>query len=272
MGMVNERIKFFKGNAKLDKGTHTFSLPAGWTCPGAKDCLSKAHPATGTITDGEHTKFRCYAASAEALLRQVREARWHNFMVLRNAKTTTKMAKVISSSISKKAKKIRVHVSGDFFNAAYFKAWMLVARWNPHILFYAYTKRADFMVKYSEIIPDNFIMTASLGGRFDHYVFKHNLKYVKIVFSEKEAKELNLVLDHDDSHAENNDGIPFAILLHGTQPKGSQAAKEWHRIKQYKIATGTTRGKDYFGYKKKKVTRPAAFFLKSRIGSIIHYA
>ncbi len=29
----NQLLKFQKGNAKLDKSIHTFSLPAGHSCP-----------------------------------------------------------------------------------------------------------------------------------------------------------------------------------------------------------------------------------------------
>ena len=48
-----------------------------------------------------------------------------------------------------------------------------------------------------------------------------------VVFSEDEAYERALAIDHDDSHAavpswSDND---FALLIHGVQPKGSEAGK-----------------------------------------------
>ncbi len=58
-------LKFGEPNAKLKKMTKklgvkliTFTLPAGWTCPGAKDCLSRADRVTGKVTDGADTEFR----------------------------------------------------------------------------------------------------------------------------------------------------------------------------------------------------------------------
>jgi hypothetical protein len=45
-----------------------------------------------------------------------------------------------------------------------------------------------------------------------------------VVFSEREAQELGLDIDHDDSHAMKK-GSSFALLLHGTQPKKSRASK-----------------------------------------------
>jgi hypothetical protein len=44
------------------------------------------------------------------------------------------------------------------------------------------------------------------------------------VFSHEEAKTKGLEIDHDDSHAYKS-GKPFALLIHGTQPAGSIAAK-----------------------------------------------
>src|SRR5262245_1373686 len=59
-------LKFGQGNAKLPPWVTTFSLPAGWSCPFAKDCRSFADRDTGKVTDGPHTAFRCYKASEEA--------------------------------------------------------------------------------------------------------------------------------------------------------------------------------------------------------------
>ena len=57
-------LKFGNPNSKLKKLTKklgltlkTFTLPAGWTCPGAKDCLSRADKNTGKVTDGKDTEF-----------------------------------------------------------------------------------------------------------------------------------------------------------------------------------------------------------------------
>lgn len=44
------------------------------------------------------------------------------------------------------------------------------------------------------------------------------------MFSQAEADELGLEIDHDDSHAALP-GPSFALLIHGIQPKGSEAGK-----------------------------------------------
>jgi hypothetical protein len=67
-------------------------------------------------------------------------------------------------------------------------------------------------------------LNASLGGKQDGLVSMYNLKYVEVCYSEAEAGDKGLEIDHDDSHAYAHDE-PFALLIHGTQPKGSKAAK-----------------------------------------------
>ena len=44
------------------------------------------------------------------------------------------------------------------------------------------------------------------------------------MFSEQEAIDKGLEIDHDDSHAAFGKES-FALLLHGTQPKGSAASQ-----------------------------------------------
>ena len=39
---MNNKLKFGSGNSKLAPNIFTFSLPAGYSCPGAKECLSRA--------------------------------------------------------------------------------------------------------------------------------------------------------------------------------------------------------------------------------------
>ena len=56
----------------------------------------------------------------------------------------------------------------------------------------------------------------------EHFDFRS----AKVVYSEAEAAELGLIIDHDDSHAANPSwrDESFALLIHGTQPAGSDAA------------------------------------------------
>ena len=220
-----KKLIFGKGNAKLSGDIITFSLPAGWTCPGASLCQSFADRQTGRIKDGKKTEFRCFAASQEARP-NVRAARWHNFDMLKKFKTAVDMAALILDSLDAGAKYVRIHVSGDYFSQAYADAWLLVAKARPSTVFYSYTKS----IHYFDVdnLPANFRLTASLGGKFDELIRK--VKTARVIMDAKEAEALSLEIDHDDRHAIMGTES-FALLIHGTQPKGSNASEAIKRLK-----------------------------------------
>jgi len=226
-------LKFQKGNAKLDKKIYTFSLPAGHSCPFANDCLSKSDRLTGKLTDGPNTQFRCFAASAEAVYKNVRLARWHNFDLLKKL-TTDQAANLILASLPKKANIVRIHVSGDFFNESYFMAWLQVAKLKPEVLFYAYTKSLIYWVNYIKEIPGNLVLNASEGGKLDAKISEHGLKFAKVVYSPEQAQELGLLIDHTDEAAYKTKES-FALLIHGQQPKGSKASQSIKDLKARNI-------------------------------------
>ncbi len=218
-----ELLKFSAGNAKL-KGIFIFSTPAGHFCPFASECLSKANRETGKITDGKETVFRCYAASQEGLFKQVRTNRWRNGELLKKETTLEGLIKLIELSLPVRIGIVRIHESGDFYSQMYFDAWLQVARNNPNIIFYAYTKSLPFWVRRLAEIPSNMRLNASVGGKKDKLIDQYNLKYAKVVASEDEANELGLKVDYTDKLAwEFSES--FALVIHGTQPKGSKMGK-----------------------------------------------
>jgi len=240
----NNALRFGDPNAKLKKlikklglTLKTFTLPAGHTCPGAKDCLSRADRVTGKIQDGPDTEFRCFAASAEAVYPSLRKMVWHNFELIKSAlkNGVDALADLICESLPNKFDVMRVHVGGDYFSEKYLQAWIEVAKRNPDKHFYSYSKSLCFFKRFA--LPDNLVLTASRGGKWDDLIDLHGWKEATVVYSEAEAAVLDLEIDHDDTHAafgkEN-----FALLIHGTQPKGSTASQALSAIrKQKKLAT-----------------------------------
>ena len=221
-------LHFSHGNAKLTKRL-IFSLPAGSTCPGALQCFSKAVvDATGkrSIQDGPKTEFRCFAASSEVQYDAVYSNRQDNFETIREALKSGNCANLINNAIQKARKKttklVRIHESGDFFNAAYLQAWIMVAQVNHDLKFYAYSKNLPLFVGLE--LPSNFYLTASYGGKFDYLIDEGVFtRYSKVFMTEDDANRAGLEVDHDDSHCFG--AGPFALLVHGTQPKGSEWGK-----------------------------------------------
>ena len=217
-------------------------LLSGYSCPYAKACLSKAvvqSDGRRKIKDGVHNEFRCFSASQEVQYTNVFNLRKHNFDLLRQSNN---MDLLLMDSMPKDAGIVRIHVAGDFFNSDYMWAWWLTASENPNVLFYAYTKSLRYWIDIPNEMPilDNFILTASYGGSNDHLIdmtadspIGEKLRSAKVVFSEAEAEKLGLEIDHDDSHAARPSlrDQDFALLVHGTQPKGSEAAKALKELK-----------------------------------------
>ena len=231
-------LKFGDPNAKLKKMIRkmgltlkTFTLPAGHTCPAAKDCLSKADRVTGKVTDGPDTEFRCFMASAEARSPSLRKLVWHNLGLVKDSLVdgVDACADLICQSLPKKFDIMRVHVGGDYFSKKYLQAWITVATRNPDKIFYSYSKSLHF---FSDVaLPQNLVLTASRGGKHDDLIDLHGWKEALVVYSEQEAIDKGLEIDHDDTHAAfgyNN----FALLIHGTQPKGSAASPALSAIKK----------------------------------------
>jgi hypothetical protein len=254
-------LTFSKENIKLGQSVMTFSLPAGWTCPFAKGCLTKVSrdrvidpekvgtykiskktgekiPYKGDVEVkvGKDAVHRCYAAMQEMQYDAVRENRWHNFDLLLSAGKDggiEAQADLITRSINYfmdsegQYEKLRIHESGDFYNNEYFNAWMLVAQRIPEINFYAYSKSLPY-VKWAEEqlknIP-NFAITLSEGGRDDDKLDTIDIKRSTVFNKPEDALKANKLIDLDDTLAMQPGGREksFGLLLHGTQEAGEKS-------------------------------------------------
>ena len=258
----NELLKFSGVNTGNSKIAHpSFSLPAGHTCKFAKDCKSCADRDTGKLTDNPEIRFRCFAATQENYLSSLRRMRWHNYDLLKRTESVDEMADLIDRSFKVSFPQaipvLRLHVGGDFYDQAYFAAWMEMARRYPDMTIYAYTKALPFWVKHKDVMPPNFRLTASVGGTHDNLIDTEKLKSSKVVFSQEEADALGLKVDHDDSNAAFGDES-FATMLHGTQPPNSGASK----ARQLLHKSGFT-GYGGKGKKKKKKLKEGKIYLVS---------
>lgn len=234
-------MSFSKGNAKLDASTLTFSLPSGYTCPYACECLAKVNRVTGKVTDGKKQKYRCFSASMEAAFSSVRKSRWNNLQLVKDHLKKGDLPEIILQSIPEETPAVRIHIGGDFFNQDYFDAWIKVSQKRPQTIFYAYTKSIPFWKARFGSIPENFRLTASEGGKADEIIKELNLPTTIVVNHPDEAKKEGLEIDHDDSHPKDENRQKFALLIHGTQPKGTPAAKAINLLRKLKIPFGYPR-------------------------------
>lgn len=144
---------------RVTKDIACFDLPAGYTCPKADICKTFANKQTGHLT--RVGRVLCYASKAEAIYPPTRNMRWHNFDLLKNSEN---MVELINNSLPVGVKIVRLHSSGDFFSKEYFMAWVDVAKQNPEIVFFGYTK----ILEYTAIeLPENFKIVYSYGSTDD---------------------------------------------------------------------------------------------------------
>jgi hypothetical protein len=231
LASVEGVAKYLAGGRKV----YSLDLPSGVTCPGARDCHSwaKVDPQTGkaTIKDGPFTQFRCFSASQEVQYPALRALRAHNKAEIDACgKSAAKIARLILASIPTNAGVVRLHVGGDFYSLQYMAAIVAVAAARGDVLFYFYTKSLHHLEVVVRDVPTadlargvilpNLLVTGSKGGKYDHLLEVLGLRQAVVVYSEGGV----LPIDHDDSHAATCGG-DFALLIHGTQPKGSDAGK-----------------------------------------------
>ena len=185
------------------------------------------------LKEGKNSIFRCFAASQENQYPNVYKARKYNLdLILKSLKGKYgfyRTYELIHNSIQKhktrNINKVRIHSSGDFFSGEYLRCWFAVARLNPLMKFYCYSKSLH-LFGTNVSIPENFFLTASMGGLRDDLIHKGFFKrYAIVVNSEAEAIKKGIEhmgkpykIDKDDSSCFKPD--PFALLIHGTQKKG----------------------------------------------------
>lgn len=172
------------GNTKLQKTAKefnvrifNFSIPAGndkksgkITCPFAGSCLKLCYAKRGMYRFGnvERALTKRYEASKE-----------ENFVEL------------ISNELSKVKKDkqtyVRIHDSGDFYSPSYFQKWLTIARLNPSVRFYAYTKSHSFIRGIE--LPENFDLIFSLGSKNDELINTETERHSKIFYSSEEMEQ-----------------------------------------------------------------------------------
>jgi hypothetical protein len=191
--------KFVKNKRYYRDTVYEWNLPTGSTCPFALECKVTVDRITGKF-DVYKGQYKCYAAAPERFP-AVREHRWRNFEYCKNGGIPV---------IPKDCKAIRIHSSGDFFNQEYFDMWIQLAKDNPGIEMWAYTKSLTYWVNRIKDIPNNLVLTASYGGRTDHLITEYNLKNV-MVYNDIVNVPSDRPIDVNDDWARKQ-YINFALL------------------------------------------------------------
>ena len=178
------------GNSELRAdGIFTWTLPAlaakltdgsnFLVCPNAGACAQLCYARSGT-----YNFSNVKAAHRRNLERVLNDPNWEDSMIeelqKKRYRPTGSPARYFSllnlesfsdwlkNWATSGGKAVRVHDSGDFFSEKYFDSWLTIAANTPDVLFYAYTK--EVLMTKKHVLPQNFILIYSLGGKQDQFV------------------------------------------------------------------------------------------------------
>jgi hypothetical protein len=209
-------------NTKIGKNlirTASFGLKAGLTCDGAGDCLGG-----------------CFALGGNYLYPSVTNAQSNRL----EGSLKDSFIDDICLEIKKlRLGAIRVHDSGDYYGdhkfnqggssleSKYLDKWIEIARRNPSVIFYSYTKSIHFFKSdvntWKKELPSNMIITFSYGGKYDHLINRATDKHALVFQSLEQLLEHGYADTSDyDDNAYNKD-----IKLVGLIAKKSRKKEGW---------------------------------------------
>ena len=150
MTHLKQNSKIKKTSEKFGVRIFNFNIPAykstsgKITCPFAKDCVAYCYAQKGN--------YKRFAKTVGPSLER-------NYELTK----TDHFITTINSEITKrKADYIRIHDSGDFYSPQYLAKWIQIAKDNPDVRFYAYTKSYSL---FTDELPDNFDVIFSEGAK-----------------------------------------------------------------------------------------------------------
>lgn len=201
----NEKMKksSLNGLTVFNFGIPAFKSKSGFmTCPNAGRC------AVG-----------CYAKSGAYTWPAVKNAHEKRLEIALSSEFTELMTAEINKLLKRKNIKklvIRIHDSGDFFNAEYLAAWLTVIARFPSVHFYAYTKMITlFQGRY---LPKNFRVIFSYGGKLDSLIDSKNDFHSRVFESLNDLKKAGYVDgSHDDMIAALGKSKKIGLVYHGAK-------------------------------------------------------
>lgn len=207
--------KLLGSNRKLAKANiWQFTLPAAVativqndklvqfkTCPSAGACLSFCYSQVGSYV---------FRASLVAHTRNLQ------FLLDDPYSFSEKMIKEIKGKRNVHA--IRWHDSGDVFGRGYFMVMKSIMEACPEVNFYAYSKSITLFKKLDAegMLPSNFTVIYSEGGKFDHMIDKTKDRHSHVFSTEEDCLKAGYVLnEEDDKPATDKNIMKIGLVVHG---------------------------------------------------------
>ena len=178
MNLLTQNSKLKETSKKLGLKIFNFSIPAyksvnGETiCKYAKDCVKYCY-----AQKGNYTRFPKIGQLMEQRYELSKQSIFIGLMNIEIKK--------------KKADAIRIHDSGDFYSKEYLQKWISIAKDNPMVNFYAYTKSLPFFKDI--ILPNNMDIIFSVGGYKDKTIDFNKDRHAQIFSNIEELEKAGYV-------------------------------------------------------------------------------
>jgi hypothetical protein len=196
----NGKMKRISGVKTFNWGIPAFRSESGFnTCPNAQRCAAG-----------------CYARGGAYRFSNVRPAFERRLALARDS---TRLVREIVDEIKFRGiERVRVHDSGDFFDARYLDDWIGIARACPSVRFYCYTKMVALFKMKSEQIPPNFVHVFSYGGKQDALIDVESDFHSRVFGSVAELREAGYVdATEDDALAASGEHRRLGLVYHGAR-------------------------------------------------------
>lgn len=254
-------MPYFTQNREMRRdGVWNFTLPA-WVvelpdgshfnvCPNAGACAKFCYARNGTYlfpkVRGKHLSNLLLVRDdpdwVNILMGELRHKRFNETGVSRvipGLESTDHLSPWAKHWLMVGGAAVRIHDSGDFFSRDYLNGWRQIAKRNPHILFYAYTKEVA-MVKDAGLNPaSNFLTCYSMGGRQDHLIDRVTDRHADVFPDEQALTDAGYFSQHASDllcvlAPSNRIGIPQNNIPHFRKGLGgrtfSQAQQDRARV------------------------------------------
>ena len=178
MNLLTQNTKLKETSKKLGLKIFNFSIPAykssnGETiCKYAKDCVKYCYAQKGN--------YKRFPGVGQGMEKRFALSKTLSFIPLVNKEIK-----------SKKIDALRIHDSGDFYSRDYLNKWVTIAKDNPNVNFYAYTKSLPYFKGVT--LPNNMDIIFSVGGYKDKEIDFNNDRHAQIFDNSEELQKAGYI-------------------------------------------------------------------------------
>lgn len=178
MNLLTQNAKIKETSEKVGLNIFNFSIPAyksasgKLTCPFADSCVKYCYAQKGN--------YKRFPKIGELMEQRYLLSKQSIFVASMNIEIK-----------KKKADAIRIHDSGDFYSKEYLDKWVTIAKDNPKVKFYAYTKSIPLFL--GKELPSNMDIIFSTGSKKDELINFETHRHAKIFNSQEELQEAGYI-------------------------------------------------------------------------------